>query len=35
MDQAIYELGREQYRIATGYSDMDRDEDGFVFLRPT
>lgn len=35
MDQAIYELGREQYRIATGYSDMDRDEDGFVILRPT
>lgn len=35
MDQAIYELGREQYRIASGYSDMDRDEDGFVILKPT
>lgn len=35
MDQAVYELGREQYRIATGYADMDRDEDGFVILKPT
>jgi len=35
MDVAIYDLGRDQYRRAVGYSDMDRDEDGFVLLRPT
>lgn len=35
MDSAIYELGRNQYRQATGYADMARDKDGFVILRPT
>jgi len=35
MDQAVYDLGREQYRKAAGISDMDRDKDGFLLLRPT
>lgn len=35
MDIDIYNLGREQYRTAVGYNDMDKDEDGFVVLRPT
>ena len=32
---AVYELGREQYRIASGYSSMEKDSDGFVILKPT
>ena len=35
MDVAIYDLGRDQYRRAVGYSEMDHDSDGFVLLRPT
>ena len=35
MDNDIYELGREQYRRAIGYDTMDRDDKGFVILRPT
>ncbi|MCM1231733.1 MAG: hypothetical protein NC489_16570 [Ruminococcus flavefaciens] len=35
MDQSIYDLGRAQYRDAIGISDMDRDADGFLVLRPT
>lgn len=35
MDQSVYDLGRAQYRDAVGISDMDRDKDGFLVLRPT
>lgn len=35
MDQAVYDLGRDQYRRMVGYDDMPRDKDGFVVLKPT
>lgn len=35
MDQAIYDLGREEYRRAVGLDEMERDKDGFIILRPT
>lgn len=35
MDQAVYDLGRDQYRMAVGIDDIDRDKDGFIVLRPT
>lgn len=35
MEKEIYDLGREAYRQATGYNDLDRDKDGFIVLRPT
>lgn len=35
MDKMVYDLAREQYRDAVGISDMNRDADGFLVLRPT
>ena len=35
MDNAIYQLGRSQWLSSVGYDDLEKDEDGFVVLKPS
>ena len=34
-DQSVLDLGYERYNQMTGLSDMERDSDGFIILKPT
>ena len=35
MDSAVYELSHKQWLTAVGYDDLEKDDDGYVVLRPT